>query len=219
MKTPSPRDMPPLAEPAAPFAVLCGPDFAGKSTVMAELARIGTPARLVSVDPGFVAPEHAVVTDLRRAVMAMLPSLGTGYSPELLLSVLQTAVVHLRDQVAADSSPAVVDSYYYKLLAKCRVLGLDDHPLYAWWRSFPRPYRVFWLEVSPATAWRRSAGRVNRLEHHGHQLVRDSFDAFQRELGKLMLDEVSDLPLTVLPEHHDVAHTARAIAEALDNDT
>jgi thymidylate kinase len=184
---------------------------------MAELARIGAPTRLVSVDNGFVAREHAVVRDLRRAVLAMLPGLGTGYSPELLLSVLQTAVVHLRDRVADDSSPALVDSYYYKLLAKCRLLGLDDHPLYAWWRSFPRPYRVFWLDVSPQTAWRRGGGRANRLEHHGPRLDWDSFDGFQRELRKLMLDEVADLPLTVLPEHHDVAHTARAIAEALDH--
>jgi thymidylate kinase len=201
-----------------PFIVLSGPDYAGKSTVMAALARAGGPVRLVSVDPELVPAEHAVVADLRRAAVAMLPGLGSSYSPELMLAVLHTAVVHQRDRLATTGAPAVVDSYYYKILAKCRLLGIDEHPLYPWWRSFPRPRRVFWLDVAPETAWHRSAGRAHRLEHHGDRCDRDSFDSFQRELRKLMLDELVDLPVTVLPENVDAAHAAHLITQAVHDE-
>lgn len=49
------------------------------------------------------------------------------------------AVLHLRDQVSARNTetPALVDSYYHKVLAKCRLAGLEDNPMLGWWRSFP----------------------------------------------------------------------------------
>jgi len=199
------------------FAVLLGPDYAGKSSVMAALAKADTPMRLVSVDSAFLAPEHAVVADLRRATMDMLPSLGSAYSSDFAMSVLQTAVVHLRDRIVAAGAdgPTVVDSYYYKILAKCRLIGIDEHPLFAWWRTFPQPSRVFYLDVSPETAWQRGGDCANRLEHHGERLERHSFDAFQSDLRKLMLEELGPLPVTFLPEDADVEQTARTIGEAL----
>jgi thymidylate kinase len=199
-----------------PFAVLLGPDYAGKSTVMSAL-RAATPDwDLVGVDGEFLGQEHAVISQLKRALVAdTLPRLGSVFSTDFVVSLLQTAVVYLRDRIlqADRRTPVVVDSYYYKILAKCRLIGGDDHPVFAWWRSFPRPRRVLYLDVAPDVAWSRCAAgaRVNRLEHYGHTPDRDSFELFQSDLRKLMLDEVRDLPVAHLPQGADVVDSIREV--------
>lgn len=205
------------------FSVLLGPDYAGKSSVMAELRATAPDWRLVSVDTPFVAAEHTVLLRLKRALVAdTLPWLGTSFSCDFVLSLAQTAVVYLRDQVLAarEGTPVVVDSYYYKILAKCRLIGSDDHPVLAWWRTFPQPSHVFYLDVTPDVAWSRctASGRLNRLEHHGDRPDRDAFEYFQADLHKLMLDEVRDLPVTHLPEGGTVADAARCVREVLSGD-
>jgi thymidylate kinase len=205
------------------FSVLLGPDYAGKSSVMAELRAAVPDWRLVSVDTPFVAAEHSVLLGLKRALVAdTLPWLGSAFSCDFVLSLAQTAVVYLRDQIlaAGDGTPVLVDSYYYKILAKCRLIGADDHPVFAWWRSFPRPQHVLYLDVEPDVAWARCVadGRLNRLEYHGETPDQDAFEFFQSDLHKLMLDEVRDLPVTHLPESGTAAGTARDVREVLSGD-
>ncbi|MGW6910658.1 hypothetical protein [Streptomyces sp. NPDC054940] len=203
-----------------PFHVLLGPDGAGKSSVMGHLARQLPEWRMVSTDSAFVAPEHALIPRLRRDLMdRLLPGLGTAYSVDFLASVLQTAVVHLRDQVR-DSDPGVpmlVDSYYYKILAKCRLAGVQDSRMYSWWRAFPRPSRVVFLDVPPETAWRRrgAGAELNALEHDGADGDWAGFERYQKNLRKLLLEEIRDLPVTMLPEHTGVDRAARAVREVL----
>ncbi|MEJ8642015.1 hypothetical protein WKI68_12145 [Streptomyces sp. MS1.HAVA.3] len=110
-----------------------------------------------------------------------------------------------------------MDSYYYKLLAKCRLAGAGDNPMFDWWRSFPQPRRVVYLEVSPETAWRRSreGARLNRLEHYGDVPDRDAFERYQGDLRKTMREEIRDLPVTVIEEHRDPARTAAEIRKVL----
>ena len=205
------------------FSVLLGPDYAGKSSVMAELRATVPDWRLVSVDTPFVGPEHTVLSRLKHALVPdTLPGLGSAVSCDFVLSLAQTAVVYLRDQVLAAPAGAtvVVDSYYYKILAKCRLIGGDDHPVFAWWRTFPQPRHVLYLDVAPEVAWARcaSGARVNRLEHHGEEPDRIAFESFQSDLHKLVLDEVRDLPVTRLPDGGTVADTARAVREVLSGD-
>ncbi|HEX9338714.1 MAG TPA: hypothetical protein VF892_22645, partial [Pseudonocardiaceae bacterium] len=142
------------------FAVVLGPDFAGKSSALAVLRGF----RVVSTDRRFVAARHDVVSQLRRAVSGV----DDNYSPDFLAALLQTAVVHLRDEVVRAAEPVVVDSYYYKILAKCRLAGVGDNPMFDWWRSFPQPARVIYLTVSAASAWRRCGRgtKLNPLEFH-----------------------------------------------------
>lgn len=204
--------------PDPPFCVLLGPDYAGKSTAMAELAEATSPWRLVSVDDAFLGPEHGLIGRLHRALFAdALPALGTAYSPDFATTLLQAAVVHLRDQVAACPDPVLVDSYYYKILAKCRLLGGEENPLFAWWRSFPQPGLVVYLDVPPETAWRRAGdGRdLNALEHYGSEPGPAAFAAYQADLRKLMLEEVRHLPVQVVDGRAGVAATVRTIREAL----
>lgn len=206
------------ADPA--FVVLLGPDYAGKSATMTALAASPSPWQLVSTDDAFVPSRHALIPRLRRAVIGdVLPALGRDYSPELMASVLQVAVIHLRDRIrrSATRGPTLVDSYYYKILAKCRLAGVEDNPMFAWWRTFPQPRRVIYLDVAPDTAWLRcqEGSAANRLEHYGDRPDRASFATFQTHLREAMLEEVRELPVSVIEEQGSVARTARAVREVL----
>ncbi|WP_329214536.1 hypothetical protein OG352_04445 [Streptomyces sp. NBC_01485] len=202
------------------FSVLLGPDGAGKSSVMGRLAEALPEWRMVSTDSAFVAPEHALVTRLRRDLHDhLLPGLGTAYSVDFLASVLQTAVVHVRDQVCGGDPrvPVLVDSYYYKILAKCRLAGVRDSRLYSWWREFPQPSQVVFLDVSPESAWRRRGDgtQLNVLEHDGADGDWPGFERYQKNLRKLLLEETRDLPVTMVQEQPDADRTAEAVREVL----
>ncbi|MEU3828024.1 hypothetical protein GT045_37850 [Streptomyces sp. SID486] len=203
-----------------PFHVLLGPDGAGKSTVMAQIATRLPGWRTLSTDDSLVGAGHALVTELRRHVVKdVLPHLGTVYSADFLASLLQTAVVHLRDQLERHDPdvPLLMDSYYYKILAKCRLAGVDHNPMYDWWRSFPQPRAVVYLDVSPASAWRRSGdgARLNPLEYFGERPGWLGFESYQKNLRKLMLEEIRELPMTIIEERTGAARTAEAVAEVL----
>jgi thymidylate kinase len=207
---------------APEFAVLLGPDFAGKSSALAEL-RAHSPAwRVVSTDQQFLDSKHSLIAVLRHGVADLLPSLGRDYSPEFLAGLLQTAVLHLRDQIVDVEArgPTVVDSYYYKILAKCHLAGIQDNPMFTWWRSFPQPRRVIYLQVSEKSAWRRcgEGARLNRLEYHGDRPNQDGFARYQRTLDTLMREEIRHLPVTFVAEQATPARTAWAIQEALTHE-
>lgn len=202
------------------FCVLLGPDAAGKSSVMAEIRARRPEWRLLSTDDALVPPQHALIGRLRRNVVDdVLPALETSYSADFLASLLQTAVVYLRDEVRRQdgAAPILVDSYYYKILAKCRLAGVQGNPMYTWWRSFQQPQAVVYLDVSPESAWRRSADgtRLNPLEHHGARPEWPGFESYQKNLRKLLLEEVRDLPVTIIEEQPSVGRAADAVLEAL----
>lgn len=202
------------------FHVLLGPDYAGKSSTMAALRSEEPDWRFLSVDADFLRPEHALIRNLRHALIAdVVPGLGDAYSLEFMAALMQTAVVHLRDRIhAAGPGPLIlVDSYYYKILAKCRLAGLDDSPLYDWWRRFPQPQSVIYLEVGTRSAWHRSGkgADVNGLEHHGCRPARESFAAYQAGLDRILLQEVAHLPVAVVHEQASVEETVSAVRKAL----
>jgi thymidylate kinase len=174
------------------------------------------------VDDTRLAPEHALIGRLRRNVVKDVAPHRSAWSPEFLATLVQTAVVHLRDQLLRTDAgtPVVVDSYYYKLLAKCRLAGAGKSPLLAWWRTFPRPSRVIYLDVSPETAWQRSrqGADLNLLEHYGHRPDRDGFGRYQTDLAKVLRDEIQDLPVTVIEETDRPETTAAAIREVLTHE-
>ncbi|MEU6537144.1 hypothetical protein [Streptomyces sp. NPDC047000] len=205
------------------FHVLLGTDYAGKSSVLGELARLAPRWRIVSADDGFLGPRHTLIGRLRRALVGdVVPGMEDAYSRDFLIATFQTAVLHLRDEIlrGAPGTPVVVDSYFYKILAKCRLVAASEHPLYDWWRTFPAPRRVFELEVDPATAWERcGAGRdLNPLEHYGTGADRLSFESFQRDLRKTMREETRALPVTTIGEGSPAAAVAREIQEAISHD-
>ncbi|MGW3158326.1 dTMP kinase [Streptomyces sp. NPDC001089] len=183
------------------FWTLLGPDFSGKSTVLNRL-HTEHDWHVVSYDDRYL-ESAPLIRRLREMWIAdAFAWSGRRYTPELVLAVLHPIVLHLRDELAraADLERVVVDSYYYKLLSKCALLGLEDSEMFAAWRSFPQPEGVIYLDVSPETAWQRSERgvRINPFEHFGARPTRDGFLRLQGELRGALLKEASELPLTVL---------------------
>lgn len=198
------------------FSVLLGPDYAGKSSVLGVLAADGW--QCVSYDREFVDPECSLVHDLRDGFLGRaLHGIGTAYSTDFLVTLLQTSVVYLRDQTmrAALNRPVVTDSYYYKILAKCVLKGLVNEQLFAWWRSFPPPTQVIYLDVDPETAWLRSGegSLLNPFEYYGTVPTLDGFRRFQTDLRRLMMREVGSVPVTVLSAPSGVGQTVDAIRQ------
>jgi thymidylate kinase len=207
---------------APTFCVLLGPDYAGKSSVMSELSAAASSWRLISTDSAFLAPEHALIGRLRRALVTDAAAPGAGYSPDFLAAMMQLAVLHLRDRILQnrDAGPVVVDSYYYKIAAKCRLAGASAGPMFDWWRSFPQPRRVLYLDVSRESAWSRcgQGASLNSFEHYGPRPDRAAFERYQVDLAKAMHDEIRHLPVTVIDEQENPAKTAAVVQQALHDE-
>ncbi|MCN9242900.1 hypothetical protein NGF19_19215 [Streptomyces sp. RY43-2] len=206
-----------------PFVVLLGTDYAGKSSALTELADHAPSWHIVSLDDDFLESGHSLIGRLRRNLVAdVLPDLHHGYSLDFMVSLLQTATVHLRDSIerSPGGAPVLVDSYYYKILAKCRLAGVDRHPVFDWWRTFPQPHRVVFLEVSTTTAWQRcgEGAWTNSLEYYGEQPDQASFEKFQSDLRAAMWEEVQHLPVTVVEEQEHVSRTVQILGEVMDRE-
>jgi thymidylate kinase len=184
------------------FWVLLGPDFAGKSSALAR-GRDEVGWQVVSHDDAFV-DGFPLVRTLRGCwVDEALRHAGTRYSAELVLTVLHAVILHQRDELlrrAAGPGPVVMDSYYYKVLAACTLLGVTHETVFAAWRAMPQPKGVVYLDVPPEVTWERSGqgARATAFEHYGPAATHDGFVRMQRDLRAAMLAEIRDLPVTVL---------------------
>jgi len=182
------------------FWVVLGGDYSGKSETLRRLAAEGW--RVVSYDDPYL-HGFPVVRALRSTLFFdAYRRIGRDYSPELAFSLLTPVVWHLRDEAlrGAGQGPTLVDSYYFKLLAKGIISGIADPATVALWRSFPAPEGVVFLDVDPDLAWRRAGGAagLNPVEHYGPEATYDSFIGYQRDLRAAMLHEVRDVGLTLV---------------------
>ncbi|EST39295.1 hypothetical protein N566_02720 [Streptomycetaceae bacterium MP113-05] len=203
-----------------PFTVLLGADYAGKSSVLRRLAD-GDDWTVVSYDRGLLDPGSPLVGRVRDELLGEALAEPGRYSPDLVLTLMQVAVVHLRDRVAAapPGRRVIVDSYYFKILAKCRLLSMGNETLFSWWRSFPRPENVVLLDVLPHEAWRRSGQGeyANGMEHYGDEPAEGAFRTFQTDLRETLLNEVKDLDVTVVPQQDGVDEAVGAVERATRN--
>jgi thymidylate kinase len=200
------------------FWTLLGSDFAGKSTVLNTL-HDEHGWRVVSYDDRYLG-DHPLISRLRQHWIddAFVWS-GRRYSPELVLSALHPIVLHLRDELTrcAGHERLIVDSYFYKLLAKCRLLGVEHEPLFSYWRSFPRPRAVLYLDVPPEVAWARSAqgSRLNPFEYHAVPALPEGFLRLQSEMRSAVLEEVGSVPVTVVDGDADPKTVVAKVLAAL----
>lgn len=198
------------------FWTLLGPDFAGKSTALARL-RDEHGWQVVSHDDRFVLGDFPLVAKLRNCwVDDAFVWTGKRYSVELVLSVLHSVLLHQRDEIARQTGPepVIVDSYFYKQLAACALHGVSDEQTFAYWRSFPKPEGVVYLEVPPEVTWERSGrgATATAYEHYGDEVSRDGFVRMQADLHTRMLAEVGELPVTVVD---GTAHPDEVLAKIL----
>ena len=197
---------------ALEFVVLVGGDRAGDPSAFGALRE---DAHVLSSDQALLGPGQELIARLHRELdTRVLPGLGATYSPDFVAALLQTAVIHLRDRLTQVNAgrPVVVDSYYYKMLAQCRLSGVTDNPMFDWWRTFPQPTRVFYLDIPPEKAWRRGYGcGLGPLSYYGTRPTRDGFIAYQKDLRELVFAELGSLDVRVLDGTADVADTVREV--------
>ncbi|MFE2448416.1 hypothetical protein ACWDHW_27155 [Streptomyces melanosporofaciens] len=201
------------------LTVLLGPDYSGKSSVLEGLAERGT-CTVVSYDKALLDPVYSLIGRVRDEFLTEALRAPAGrYSSDLFLTVVQIAVVHLRDRMmdAPPDRPVIVDSYYFKLLAKCSLLGYDNASLFSWWRSFPPPDQVVYLDVEPAVAWERSGwgAHANPMEHYGEKPTEDSFTRFQMDLGEVMAKEMTGLNVITLGQPDGVEESVDLVEKTI----
>ncbi|MEU4794380.1 hypothetical protein [Streptomyces sp. NPDC023327] len=201
---------------APDFWVLLGTDYCGKSSVLAELAARTGPVQPMSYDPALLPGDYGALAALPNALGAARAGRN---SPEYVMALLNVAVAYLWDRVATapPGRTPLLDSYYYKILVKCRLLGLPGGPWQDHWRSLPRPAGVIFLDVPPGTAWLRSGGgaSLNAMEHYGPTAGEESFTRFQRDLRTGLLDEVRGLRVEHVPAGQGIAATADHVLRAM----
>jgi thymidylate kinase len=184
-----------------PFWTLLGPDFAGKSTALARL-RDEHGWQVVSHDDRFLR-DYPLVALLRGCwIDDALVWAGKRYTPELVISVMHSVILHQRDELARQTGPGpvIIDSFFYKVLAACELLGVSHQPTFDYWRSFPQPEGVVYLDVPAEITWERAGrgAKASAFEHYGPVVSRDGFLRMQADLRARMLAEVKGLPLTIV---------------------
>jgi len=211
------RPRPPIKSPD--FYVLLGPDYAGKSTLLRALSARSS-VQLVSYDDGAGSGQPSFAGSFRNAFAAVSSTMASGaMSSEFILSLFHAYVVFVRDQIASakTSRPIVLDSYYYKILAKCVLAGIRDEEIFALWRALPQPSRVFYLDVDSEVAWQRCerGGLLNGFEYYGAQPTRPGFVRFQQDLRTVMLNEAAKSKIEIINQDSSLDDLVGDIEEVI----
>jgi thymidylate kinase len=203
-------------EPLHPWAVLVGPDCVGKSSVLRELATRGR--SVVSYDDDMLESRYAVLSQLRRALDTALQG-GVEYSADFLIAGLSLVTFYLRDEMQRrrHGASVLVDSYHYKVAAKCRIFGLDRGRTNLPWQNFPQPDLVIMLRTEDEVLWARASRRtwLNRFEHHGRCPERESFVSLQRELVASLRELARGVPLVEVDAGAPLAEVCDRVEDAL----
>lgn len=199
------------------FWTVLGGDYSGKSHALRTLAADGW--RIVSYDDPYVR-RYPVIRSLRNQLFFdAYRGIDRPYSAYLVFSLLTPIAWFLRDEALRQAAhgPTVVDSYYFKLLAKGVITGITDPETRTLWRSFPQPDGVIYLDVPGPVAWRRAGGpeHLNPFEHYGPEPNRDRFLDFQRDLRDAMRHEIRHLDVVTIDATASRAQVTRELRAVL----
>lgn len=171
------------------FLVLLGIDGSGKSTLLSSLADAGVQTaswhELRSHEvPATLAPDAPTAIKNRLTPLARAMFIG-GH----LVAQYEYLV---RPRIEAGVT-TVLDSYYYKLLAKERLLGFADGALESLCIELPQPDGIIYVDVDPRESFRRKAGRLSPYEHFD-DASEESYVTFQSQLARALLTATDSAP-------------------------
>lgn len=196
--------------PKGRLCVLLGHDGAGKSTVLREIQRERPEWLCTSLDPEDFLPIPGI--DLRpppswhprETALALQPMSRSAF----LLLILSIVTEYNVIPALAAGSTVVVDSYYYRLLAKEAVLNPVGYALIKHASEIlPKPNLILEIIVQTDLAYSRKK-TLTRLEYAGDS-SQTGFARFQETVRK----RVQQLCVGVPTREVDGERAVRAIAE------
>lgn len=175
------------------FIVLIGIDGSGKSTLLRALADAGVHTTswhdLRSHDvPAMLAPNAP--TEIKARLTPLSRSMFIGGHLVAQYEYLVRPALDLGQDV-------VLDSYYFKLLAKERLLGFAQPALESLCLELPQPDALILIDTPPELSWSRKAGELSSYEHFGAP-TRSNYLAFQEGIDAALRDAAHTLPSAVL---------------------
>ena len=167
------------------FVVLLGIDGSGKSSL---IQRLELP-KLVATDwrelRNYELPQM-LVPDAPTHIKAMLPSLSRAmFIGGHLVAQYEYLV---RPRLAAGYSVAL-DSYYFKLLEKERMLGFAHTSLEFLCQELPHPDICIFIDVPPEVSYRRRNKSISPYEYYNDG-SEDDYVQFQSDLRERLLETV-----------------------------
>lgn len=195
------------------FLVLLGIDGSGKSTLLSSLSVPG----LVTTSwrelrshevPATLAP------DAPTRIKNRIPSLSRAM---FIGGHLVAQYEYLVRPALEDGANVLLDSYYFKLLAKERLFGTVDPALEALCVELPAPDAVIYVEVPAPQSYRRKNGVLSPYEYRGSECQAD-YVAFQDELANEMRRLLEDIPTVVVDgtaSEQELLHETESAAEGL----
>ncbi len=180
--------------------VLLGSDFSGKTTLLNKIKLSGNPI----VCGG---PEEILASDSTGTLMHLMglfnkhvQNADSSFSQDFILTSFQMYLVGMKNWIEQQprGSCVLIDSYFYKVLAKCRIKNWKEDHIFEYWRSFEKPETVFWLNTPVTILWQRVSQQksINKLESFSYNTKNEqAFQSFQELLRQKIKEEVTGIPL------------------------
>jgi thymidylate kinase len=191
------------------FLVLVGIDGSGKTTLLSTLkvpGLITTSWRELRSHevPATLAPDAPTQIKNRLPLLSRAMFIG-GH--------LVAQYEYLVRPALEDGVSVLLDSYYFKLLAKERIFGTVHSALEQLCRELPQPDGVIYVDVPPVVSFRRKAGDLSPYEYLAKP-EKDDYEAFQSRVAAEIGAMLSTVPSIVVPGVTSVGELREAAAAA-----
>lgn len=168
------------------FVVLLGIDGSGKSTLIERTQVSGVVATDWRELRNHELPQM-LVPDAPTHIKATLPSLSRAMFVGGHLVAQYEYLV--RPRLVAGHSVAL-DSYYFKLLEKERMLGFAHPSLEFLCQELPQPDAIVFVDIPPEISYERRKGTISPYEYYDDGSKAD-YVRFQSDLRERLLDRIS----------------------------
>lgn len=172
------------------FVVVLGIDGAGKTAALRFLETYNLSVftwRMVFELPEFYLHYKLPRTLSNRDLRSLLKPRTRAFG---FLQFFSAEYEHLVAPALESGKTAVVDSYYYKQLAREELIGKSHPVVIRALQLLPPPDVVFYLHVDPRTAFRRKE-RISKNEVGGNALTEEAFCRFQTEVDRKLREYIA----------------------------